>query len=96
MVVINQPKLYLQERTKYTQALYKMKIKKTRTPEEIEEDWKKPENQKKLKKLIAEFGEYKKIVDSVSGVTYKVPTKDIITKGLKQQGLDKYPIWEDD
>ncbi len=66
-----------------------------KSPQEIEKDWQKPENQKKLKKIIKESGEYQKVVDGVSGVEYKVPTKDIITKGLKQQDLDKYPIWED-
>ena len=69
--------------------------KPPRTPEEIEKDWQKPENQKKLKEMIKEFGEYKKVIDAKSGVAYKVPTKDIITKGLKQQDLDKYPIWVD-
>ena len=70
-------------------------LNRPRTPEEIEKDWQKPENQKNLKEMIKEFGEYKQVIDAKSGVAYKVPTKDIITKGLKQQDLDKYPIWED-
>lgn len=69
--------------------------KQPRTPGQIEKDWQKPEHQEKLKKMIKEFGEYKKVIDGDSGVSYKVPTKDIITKGLNYQDLDKYPIWED-
>ena len=61
----------------------------------FEEEWQKPENQQKLKALIKEFGEFKKVIDMVSGFAYKVPLTDIITKGLKQQELNKYPIWED-
>ena len=69
--------------------------KPPRTHEQIEKEWQEPKNQEKLKKMIKEFGEHKKVIDFASGVAYKVLTKDIITKGVKQQELDKYPIWED-
>jgi len=41
------------------------------------------------------FGQYKKVVRMTTGVAYKVPTKDIIERGLKQQELDRYPVWPD-
>ena len=63
--------------------------------ERIQKEWEKPENQAKLEQLIEIYGEFKKVVDEKSGLAYKVPVKDIITKGLKWEELDKYPIWED-
>jgi len=47
-----------------------------------------------VKRLIVEFGEFKKVVRQSTGVAYKVPTKDIIESGLKEQELDLYPRWE--
>lgn len=47
-----------------------------------------------VKRLIAEFGEFKKVVRASTGVAYKVPTRDIIECGLKEQDLDQYPLWE--
>lgn len=64
------------------------------TPEEIGELWKQPKFKKKLDEMINQFGEYKKVVDDNSRIAYKVPIKDIITKGLKHQELDKYPVWD--
>ncbi len=48
-----------------------------------------------IKRLIARFGEYKKVVRMTTGVAYKVPTRDIIEKGIKEKELDQYPAWED-
>lgn len=48
-----------------------------------------------VKRLIAEFGEFKKVVRASTGVAYKVPTRDIIERGLREQDLDRYPLWED-
>jgi len=31
----------------------------------------------------------------MTGEAFKVPTRDIIDQGVKEQGLDKYPKWED-
>ncbi len=45
--------------------------------------------------LIAKFGEFKKVVCARTGVAYKVPTRDILEKGLREEGLNQYPIWED-
>jgi len=48
-----------------------------------------------VKRLIAVFGEFKKVVRQSTGVAYKVPTRDIIIeKGLKEEELDRYPLWE--
>ena len=43
-----------------------------------------------------QFGKVKNVVDSVTGISYKVPTRDIIEKGLKWEDLTKYPVWKDD
>lgn len=41
------------------------------------------------------FGIMKRVVDATTGIAYKVPTKDIIEKGLAWKDLTKYPIWKD-
>jgi len=52
-------------------------------------------HQELVRRLITEFGEFKKVVRASTGVAYKVPTKDIIETGLKEQDLDQYPLWEE-
>jgi len=47
------------------------------------------------KKLVAMFGEFKRVVDAETGKTYRVPTKDILEKGLRHEDLVKYPEWKD-
>ena len=42
-------------------------------------------------KLEMDFGKYKKVIDT-SGI-HRVPTRDIIEKGLKQWELVNYPLW---
>lgn len=44
-----------------------------------------------VKDLIKQFGEFKIVVDQSSGKSYKVPTKDIIEKGLRWRDLSRYP-----
>jgi len=46
--------------------------------------------------LIARFGEFKKVVRARTGVAYKVPTRDILEKGVSEQNLDRYPRWEEE
>ena len=46
--------------------------------------------------IESQFGVYKKVTDEVSGITYKVPVRDIIEKGLKQPDLVNYPLWTED
>lgn len=48
-----------------------------------------------VRRLIADFGEFKKVVRAATGVAYRVPTRDIIEKGLREQDLDQYPLWEE-
>lgn len=48
-----------------------------------------------IQKLIARFGEFKKVIRMRTGVAYKVPTRDILEKGIKEQDLDQYPLWEE-
>jgi hypothetical protein len=56
----------------------------------------KPECHEKLvQKIIAEYGEFKKVTRMSTGQTFKVPVRDIIEKGIREQELDKYPIWEE-
>lgn len=47
-------------------------------------------------RLVDQFGEFKKVVRTSTGVVYKVPTRDIIEKGIREQDLDRYPVWEKD
>jgi len=47
-------------------------------------------------RLIAEFGEFKKVVDQTTGTAYRVPTRDIIEKGIKWRDLNRYPLWEEE
>ena len=63
--------------------------------ERIKGEWEKPENQGKLEQLARKFGEYKKIIDQETGIAYKVPTIDILTKGLNYKDLPNYPRWEE-
>jgi len=49
-----------------------------------------------VRQLIASFGEFKKVVRQSTGVAYKVPTRDIIERGLKEEELDQYPLWGGD
>lgn len=45
--------------------------------------------------LEEKFGKVKKVTDSESRISYKVPTKDIIEKGLKWEDIKKYPLWNE-
>jgi hypothetical protein len=49
-----------------------------------------------IRRVITQFGEFKKVVRQSTGIAYKVPTRDIVDKGLKEEELDQYPIWEDE
>lgn len=42
--------------------------------------------------LLERFGEHKIVVDLGTGKKYRVPTVDIIEKGLKQEDLKNYPV----
>ncbi len=48
-----------------------------------------------VNRMIAEFGEFKKVVRITTGEAFKVPTRDIIEKGVREQDLDQYPRWEE-
>jgi len=52
-------------------------------------------HKKLIDKLVEEFGEFKKVVDVKTGIAYKVPTRDILEKGLKYEDLKKYPRWSE-
>ncbi len=61
----------------------------------IQKEWEKTENQKKLEELIRIYGPFKRVVDQETGVSYKIPTRDIITKGLTYEDLKQYPVWDE-
>ena len=48
-----------------------------------------------VRHLIVEFGEFKKVVRASTGIAYRVPTGDIIESELREQDLDRYPLWEE-
>ncbi|MDD4987188.1 MAG: hypothetical protein PHQ43_15735 [Dehalococcoidales bacterium] len=48
-----------------------------------------------MKRRLAEFGEFKKALRANTSVAYRVPTRDIFEKGLREQGLDRYPKGEE-
>jgi hypothetical protein len=48
-----------------------------------------------VEKMLTEFGDYKKITDGNSGISYKVPSRLIIEKGIKQDQLKDFPVWID-
>ena len=50
-------------------------------------------HEKMVYKFEQEFGTYKKVVDDTTGLTHKVPVRDIVERGLKQSELHKYPLW---
>lgn len=47
-------------------------------------------------RLELEFGMYKKVVDIETGRAHRVPTRDIIERGLRYQDLKNYPEWGDE
>jgi hypothetical protein len=61
--------------------------------EKIKAKWDTPEGQKTLKELEKIFGKYKKIILITTGKSYRVPTRDILTIGVKGTDLEKYPEW---
>jgi len=52
-------------------------------------------HKKLIDKLVKEFGEFKKVIDGETGKAYKVPTRDILEKGLTYLDLTKYPEWKE-
>jgi hypothetical protein len=55
----------------------------------------KPCHDELVDRLVAQFGEFRKVVRMRTGEAFKVPTRDIIEKGIREQYLDRYPRWED-
>lgn len=41
-----------------------------------------------------QYGATKKVVDNTTGISYNVPTRDIVEKGLKWEDLHNYPRCE--
>jgi len=49
-----------------------------------------------LDRMEKKFGKYKRIGRVLTGKFYKVPLRDILTKGVKEIDLQKYPEWGGD
>jgi hypothetical protein len=49
-----------------------------------------------VEQIVKQLGEYKKIIRVSTGIAYRVPTRDIIENGVREQDLDKYPVWTDE
>ena len=47
-----------------------------------------------VERLVWKFGEFKRVVDAETGKAYRVPTRDIIERGLKHGDLARYPLWD--
>ena len=47
-----------------------------------------------LSEMENQFGMYKKVVDGITNIAYKVPTAHIIERGLRQEDLKNYPKWD--
>ena len=45
--------------------------------------------------LIFKYGPYKKVGRLSTGETFRVPLREIIEHGLREEDLDQYPRWED-
>ena len=45
--------------------------------------------------LEAEFGTHKQCVRMSTGEVFRVPTRDIIERGIREQDLDQYPHWHE-
>lgn len=56
--------------------------------------WDTATGQQMLKELETKFGKYKKIILITTGKAYRVPTRDILTVGIKGTDLEKYPEWK--
>jgi hypothetical protein len=41
------------------------------------------------------YGPTKKIIRETTGEAFRVPVRDIIEKGVREQDLDQYPKWVD-
>ncbi len=52
-------------------------------------------HEKLIHRLEQKFGIHKKVVDIETGKTHKVPTRDIIERGLKYGDIKNYPEWRD-
>ena len=52
-------------------------------------------HEKFVAQMETEFGHFKKVVDVTTGKVYRVPTRDIIERGLRFQDLPNYPEWKE-
>lgn len=48
-----------------------------------------------VRRVEEKCGKFKQVVRMTTGEAFKVPTRDIIERGIREQELDKYPKWED-
>lgn len=48
-----------------------------------------------VQRMIKQYGEFKRVVRMTTGQVFKVPIRDIIERGVREQDLDRYPAWEE-
>lgn len=48
-----------------------------------------------VRRVISQFGQFKKVIRQSTGIAYKVPTRDILEKGIKEAEMDQYSLWEE-
>ena len=48
-----------------------------------------------VKLMEFKYGPTKKIIRETTGEAFRVPVRDIIEKGVREQDLDQYPKWVD-
>ena len=51
-------------------------------------------HEKLVNRIIAKYGEFKMVVRASTGEAFRVPTRDILEQGVREQDLDQYPKWE--
>ena len=52
-------------------------------------------HEKFVDKMEREYGVYKKVTDALTGRSYRVPTRDVIERGLRWGDLRNYPEWDE-
>lgn len=49
-----------------------------------------------VNRMVTKSGEFKMVISLRTRKAYKVPTREIMEKGLLEQELEKYPLWTEE
>ena len=47
------------------------------------------------RRIVDRHGEFRQVTCMSTGVSYRVPTMEILEKGIRGEELDRYPPWEE-